>query len=154
METRNRRRLVPLATICLAAILASCASDYERDFRREATRMPGIARGPEGAWKGEWRSEVNGHHGPLWCMIGESEDGAGFHDFRYRAGWGVLKFGDYTHRPATRRGKDGSLAFEGAMDLPGDAGRFDVEGRVTAERFDARFRSERGDRGTMVLTRP
>lgn len=116
--------------------------------------MPGTARGPEGPWKGEWRSELNGHHGPLWCMIGDPEGGQGIHEFRYRAGWGVLKFGDYTHRTATRRRGDGSLDFEGSMELPGDVGRYDVDGRVTAERFDARFRSDRGDRGTMVLRRP
>ena len=138
----------------MAMLLASCASNYERDFQRASSVLAFPAPGPEGPWKGEWRSEVNGHHGPLWCMISEPAGQPRFHDFRYRAGWGALQFGDYTHRAATRRRADGSLAFSGSMDLPEAAGRFDVEGRVTNRRFTARFRSERGDHGTMLLERP
>ena len=141
-----------LMAVLAVAALSSCASQYERDFRREAAAMTAAPTSPEGPWEGEWRSEMNGHHGPLWCMIRLSDPNTG--DFRYRAGWDVLEFGDYTHQVPVVREKDGSITFSGSMDLPGGAGRHDVEGRVTKDRFDARYRSDRGDRGSMKLTRP
>ena len=50
-----------------------------------------------GPWVGTWKSDWNGHEGPLWCIVSETPNQPGSYDFRYRAGWGVLKFGNYVH---------------------------------------------------------
>ncbi len=135
----------------LGACVVGCGS-YPRDFREAVTDQATPPVSPEGPWKGEWRSEVNGHHGPLWCMV-ERVD-AGHHAFRYRAGWGVMSFGDYTHVAATQSDGRGGIRFSGEMDLPGGAGTYSVDGRVTPRSFTARYRSDRGDRGVMELSRP
>ncbi|BCX47030.1 hypothetical protein HAHE_09380 [Haloferula helveola] len=143
--------LLRLLGMVAVPLVASCAGGYHQDFREAVAAQPVPPTSPLGPWKGEWRSEVNGHHGPLWCVI--RPDGPDHHDFRYRAGWGALQFGDYTHRAATRTG-DGAIEFNGEMDLPGGVGVYQVEGRVTAEKFSAKYRSDRGDRGTMEMSRP
>lgn len=139
------------APLTVALLLVGCGS-YQRDFQESVREQPGPATTALGPWVGEWRSGMNGHHGPLWCMI-ESR-GRNEHAFRYRAGWGILRFGDYTHTVPTRSDGAGGLIFEGKMDLPGGAGVHHVKGRVTPESFDARYRSDRGDHGTMSLKRP
>jgi len=138
--------------LLLSLVLASC-SPFQRDFRRAAGGFDAEAATADGPWVGEWRSEVNGHHGPLWCLVSPSEDRPGHHDFRYRAGWGVLQFGDYTHRVPTRRGSGASLVLDDRMELPGGFGTYRVEGTLTPATFDATYRS-RGDHGTMTLRRP
>lgn len=136
----------------LPGLLAVACSHYSEDFRQAVAVQPRPAPGPEGPWKGEWRSEVNGHHGPLWCLV-ERED-ADHHAFRYRAGWGVMKFGDYTHVAASRADGPDGIRFSGDMELPGGFGTYAVEGRVTPQHFEARYRSDSGDRGVMELSRP
>lgn len=134
--------------LCACLALLTACSPYQRDFRKAEVPKEGV----EGPWVGEWKSEVNGHHGPLWCLVTEDAVEKGTWHFRYRAGWGVLKFGDYTHRfQAARAGED--LPIDAEMELPGGWGTFRVKGRLTAERFEARFESE-DDRGTMNLRRP
>lgn len=134
----------------VALLIAGCGT-YQRDFQQAEAVREKPAVSVEGPWRGEWRSEVNGHHGPLWCLI-EREDEA-HHRFRYRAGWGAMSFGDYTHRAATQPDGRGGIRLAGEMELPGGFGTYTVEGRVTPERFEARYRSK-GDRGVMSLRRP
>jgi hypothetical protein len=139
------------APVVAILLLVGCGS-YQRDFEKSVEAQSRPASNALGPWVGEWRSEMNGHHGPLWCVI--EPHGGGEHAFRYRAGWGVLRFGDYTHIVPTRSDGAGGLIFEGQMDLPGGVGVHHVEGRVTPESFDARYQSERGDHGRMSLKRP
>lgn len=132
----------------------SCGVQYMADYRAEVARFdPQNTAAPEGPWRGEWKSEINGHTGPLWCVVSPVEQQPGHYDFRYRAGWGALRFGDYTHRVEGRHDGE-AFEFSGEMDLPGGAGVHHVDGRITDEAFEARYRSERGDRGTMSLKRP
>jgi len=107
----------------------------------------------EGPWQGTWVSAVNGHHGPLWCMVHRSPGHPGCYDFRYRAGWGVVRFGDYTHQVRAYLASDGSLKLSGAMVLPAGLGMYRVDGRLTPETFVAAYQSAH-DRGTMELRRP
>ena len=144
--------MLKLIPVLAAVLLASCASRYERDFRAAVASAPDRPTTVEGPWVGQWKSEMNGHEGPLWCVVSQSEPGT--YDFRYRAGWGKLQFGDYVHRVEAKPAADRSLDYQGKMDLPGGVGVHEVDGRLTPTTFDARFRSERGDRGTMVLRRP
>jgi hypothetical protein len=142
--------LVPLAA---AVALCSCANSYTRGFAAASADLPQPPANAEGPWLGTWKSDVNGHTGPLWCIVQPNPDRPGEYDFRYRAGWGALKFGDYTHTTPAKPAADGSLKLIGEMDLPGGFGTYQVEGRLTRDSFTATYQSD-GDRGTMTLKRP
>lgn len=131
-------------------ILASCSS-YQRDFE-EAKKSFRQAQSPEGPWLGNWKSNHNGHHGPLWCIVSQDED-PNYWNFRYRAGWGALEFGDYVHRVQTTLEKDGSMTLDSSMKLPANLGVYHVEGTIFPEEFHVRFQGN-GDHGTMMLSRP
>ena len=140
--------------ILATLLLASCSS-YQRDFGTSVKEYrPVIKRkpSPAGPWKGTWKSEVNGHHGPLWCMIAKDETLPDTYNFRYRAGWGVLQFGDYTHRIATKE-KNGILPLNHSMTLPKNFGTYRIKGQVSPTLFKCHFEGN-GDKGTMILQRP
>jgi hypothetical protein len=139
------------ATIAIG--LSSCANSYSRGFAKASAALPRPPSNAEGPWLGTWKSDVNGHTGPLWCIVHPTPDRPGDYDFRYRAGWGVLKFGDYTHTTPAKLAADGSMKLSGEMTLPGGFGNYKVEGRLTRDSFTATYRSK-GDRGTMTLKRP
>jgi len=143
-----------LLAAAVALPLSSCDTGaYSRGFAAASAAMVRPPVNAEGPWQGTWQSAVNGHHGPLWCMVQPSPGRPGQYDFRYRAGWGVLRFGDYTHSVPGRLAGDGSLRLSGAMVLPAGLGTYQVDGRLTREAFVAGYRSA-GDRGTMDLRRP
>ncbi|YCM46232.1 hypothetical protein V2O64_09390 [Verrucomicrobiaceae bacterium 227] len=133
------------------SLLVSC-SGYQRDFKSAASEFQ-PAKTPEGPWKGTWRSEVNGHHGPLWCLVSNDHMAPKIWHFRYRAGWGVLQFGDYTHSVETKLKTGGTLPLDSAMTLPKNFGTYAVKGQLTPTQFSVRYEGS-GDRGTMTLTRP
>lgn len=146
-----RFRMIPLVA---ALALSSCGvSSYSRGFEKATAAMPRPPVNAEGPWEGTWKSSVNGHHGPLWAIVQPSADRPGHYDFRYRAGWGALRFGDYTHTTPARLGRDGSIDLSGEMVLPGGLGNYQVKGRLTRDTFKATYRSA-ADHGTMTLQRP
>jgi hypothetical protein len=145
--------LLIVLVAAIAVALSSCANSYNRGFAEASASLTRPAANAEGPWLGTWKSDVNGHTGPLWCIVQPNPDRPGHYDFRYRAGWGVLKFGDYTHTTPAKLATDGSMKLSGEMALPGGFGTYQVEGRLTRDSFTATYRSE-GDRGTMTLRRP
>ena len=143
--------LLPLAA---ALALSSCGpNSYTRGFVAASAALARPPANAEGPWRGTWKSEVNGHTGPLWCIVKPHPDRLGDYDFRYRAGWGALRFGDYTHTTPAKLADDGSIALAGEMKLPGGFGNYQVEGKLTRETFTAIYRGA-GDKGTMTLKRP
>lgn len=142
-----------MKAVCLGIfaglLLASCSS-YQKDFRNTSLTKPSPT--PTGAWKGTWKSEVNGHHGPLWCLVSQAPNDPHLWDFRYRAGWGILQFGDYTHRIRTTK-KNNTLSLNHSMTLPKNFGTYRVIGKVTPSEFTTTYQGS-GDKGTMTLTRP
>lgn len=144
-----------LLSLFATVFLASC-SEYSKDYRTSATKFTKAKVSPTtpvGPWEGSWKSEVNGHHGPLWCLITQDPKNPDLWNFRYRAGWGILKFGDYTHPVTAKLAKDGSLALNHKMTLPNNFGTYTVTGKATPKKFDVRFHGN-GDKGTMTLRRP
>jgi hypothetical protein len=143
-----------LLAAAIAVALSSCgANSYTRGFVQATSDLPRPPTNAKGPWLGTWKSDVNGHTGPLWCIVQPSPDHPGEYDFRYRAGWGALRFGDYTHTTPAKLAADGSLNLSGEMVLPGGFGSYQVEGVLTRENFTATYESE-GDHGTMTLKRP
>lgn len=131
-------------------LLTSC-SRYSSDYKKAASKFQ-QGKTPAGPWEGTWKSNHNGHTGPLWCLVSPDKD-PNFWNFRYRAGWGALKFGDYVHRVETKLGPDGTLPMDASMTLPANFGTYAVKGTLTPTKFDLRFKGN-GDHGTMTLTRP
>lgn len=143
--------LLPLAA---ALALSSCGpNSYTREFVKASATLASPPANAEGPWLGTWKSEVNGHTGPLWCIVKPNPDRPADYDFRYRAGWGALRFGDYTHITPARLANDGSMALVGEMKLPGGFGNYQVEGNLTRDTFTATYRGAE-DRGVMTLKRP
>lgn len=135
------------------ALLSSCASSYTREFTAASAELPRPPANAEGTWTGTWKSNVNGHTGPLWCIVQPAKLSPSEYDFRYRAGWGMLKFGDYTHTTPAKLRPDGSMKLSGKMTLPGGFGTYRVNGLLTRDAFNATYHSK-GDHGTMILHRP
>lgn len=142
--------LIPLAALALSSCVPN---SYTRGFVEATAALPRPPVNAEGPWLGTWKSNVNGHTGPLWCIVQPTPNRPGEYDFRYRAGWGALKFGDYIHTTPAKPAADGSLKLSGEMVLPGGFGTYQVDGRLTRDSFTATYQSE-GDRGTMTLKRP
>jgi hypothetical protein len=155
-EFPHLSRVMKSRLIAAALVLALCScgpGSYRSDFAEASRKIPHPPPDAEGPWLGTWISGVNGHTGPLWCIVLPNPEEPGKYDFRYRAGWGVLKFGDYTHTVPAKPRKDGSLALAGEMQLPGGLGTYQVNGNLTRETFYATYQGA-GDHGTMSLKRP
>ena len=142
------------ATVALLGALAlpSC-STYRADFAQAVANAEVPPNSPAGPWEGRWKSAHNGHEGPLWCLITPTPDTPGSYDFRYRAGWGRLQFGDYmtTVKP---KGTGATWTVEDSLDLPGGFGTYSIKGTITPTKFTAAFKADQGDHGKMTLTWP
>jgi hypothetical protein len=140
-----------LLLVAFATLLASCTT-YHIDFAKAVQAAPVPPDSPTGPWKGRWLSKQNGHEGPLWCIITPGAPGKS--DFRYRAGWARFQFGDYTHTCPVETQADGSLKVNASMKLPAPWGTYTIKGTITPTQFDATYKSDTGDHGTMTLRRP
>lgn len=139
------------AFICLACLaLASCAtSSFNRDFKRindqESRHDRHYIAWP---WQGTWRSEVNGHHGGLRCLVEDVSLMAsmkpavpGLFRFRYHANFFGLFSANYQVSHIVRRTKNG-YEFSGDQKLTGPGGGlYHYEGRVVNREFRATYRS-------------
>jgi hypothetical protein len=154
-ENDPMKSLLPLLVSSLAlCMLPSCGvGPYSQDFGKANIALARPPTDAEGPWRGTWLSKVNGHTGPIWCIVQPTPDKPAHYDFRYRAGWGAFRFGDYTHTVPATLESDGSLRLKGSMVLPGGFGTYEVEGRLTRDSFTATYQSE-ADHGTMTLQRP
>ena len=139
---------------CISS-LPSCLS-YHARFEKAVAKAAAAGNSADltGPWKGTWKSNWNGHEGPLWCIVTPTPDKPGTYDFRYRAGWGILQFGNYVHTLPLQRNPDGSYQVKGKMALPKLFGTHSLDGRVSAKMFDAAYKSDKGDHGIMTLRRP
>ncbi len=135
-----------LALICLS----SCSLSFNREWR--AARKDGPKAGVEGAWQGTWKSDVNGHHGSLRCVVGPVKNKEGDHCFHYHATWAHIFSGAYRadHRVTAR--KD-SATFTGQHDMPEWAGgRYTYCGTVKGDSFSACYQCAK-DKGTFEMKR-
>ena len=144
-------RFAILLGVC--ATLPSCLS-YHARFEKAVAAAAGKYEAPTGPWVGNWKSDWNGHEGPLWCIVTETPNQPGSFDFRYRAGWGIFKFGNYVHTLKTAKTAEGALLVKGEMELPKLVGTHSLDGAVSNAAFDASYKSDKGDHGKMILRRP
>lgn len=157
MERRTRQ----ISSLALAFLLASCSANYNREWNqaladRAALKGKGTVTGP---WQGTWRSEANGHHGELRCIVSRAPaagkaDGGDLHRFHYHATFAGTFSATYDVMHRVKESPRGDFTFSGDQVLTGLGGGFyHYEGKGTAEQFRATFRSE-SDRGVFELRRP
>lgn len=126
---------------------AAAVADQEHDK---------VPSGLPGRWKGEWRSDSNGHHGELRCIITEDESGTLHARYRARYGW-FFTFEYDMPMTAERIADDekGGRAyrFSASADLGWLAGGvYAYEGTVRGDVFHSTYTSS-GDRGTFEMRR-
>lgn len=149
-------------SLCLACFaLASCASSFNREFKRindqESRHDRNVISGP---WQGTWRSEVHGHHGDLRCLVTDINLTAsmkpyvpGLFRFRYHATFLGLFSATYNVSHTVRRTKNG-YEFSGDQKLSGlCGGLYHYEGRFMNQKFTATY-SSATDHGRFEMKRP
>jgi hypothetical protein len=135
------------AAICLALFLTGCSS-FQKEWKT-ALKQP--QSGINGAWQGEWRSEKNGHHGSLKCVVTQSSPTTFRAHFRAK----YMKILQFTYA-ATLTGQEtnGAVRLEGSANLGKLAGGiYTYEGTVTPTEFRSTYKSKY-DHGHYEMTRP
>lgn len=104
----------------------------------------------EGAWAGEWRSEANGHHGSLRCVVTKNPDAT--YRAHYRAHYKkVLRFTYVATLNATET--NGAVSLKGEANLGKILGVYSYEGAATPTHFQSTY-SCKYDHGRYEMTRP
>lgn len=104
-----------------------------------------------GPWAGNWKSDVNGHHGSLKCVVTKTSETT--YRAHYRAHF--LKIFRYTYA-ATLSGHEtnGVVTLQGEADLGKLAGGvYKYEGNATPSEFRSSY-SSKHDHGNYQMTRP
>ncbi len=140
-------------------MLASCSGGFNREWRQALAEGKGTSpRDLTGPWQGAWRSEVNGHHGELRCIVSRARaageaDSTNRHRFHYHATFMKVLSATYDVTHEVKQSKDG-FVYAGDQKISGmGGGLYHYEGKGTPERFNATFRSE-SDHGVFELRRP
>lgn len=127
---------------------AGCS--FNRDWKRAAARPAGTNE-ISGAWIGHWRSDANGHHGQLRCILTPHSTDAYMARFRARF-WKIFAAGYAV--PLTFTSTNGVHTFQGSANLGAlGGGLYTCEGSITPNAFESTYNSKR-DHGTFVLRRP
>jgi hypothetical protein len=130
--------------------LCSCSSSFRREWKEALQQPPGS--GVVGAWEGQWKSDSNGHHGRLRCVVSPAKNEQGDHSFHYHATWAGILSGAYRaeHRVVPQK-KDAT--FTGQHDMPSWAGgRYTYGGKIVGDEFSACYQCSM-DKGTFQMRR-
>lgn len=136
--------------VCLgvAAAFTGCSS-FHKEWKA-ATRQPIPQNSIEGPWAGEWRSDANGHHGSLRCVVTKKSDST--YRAHYRAHF--MKVFRYTYA-ATLHGteENGMVRLQGEADLGKLAGGvYKYEGTATPTDLHSTYASKH-DHGNYQMQR-
>jgi hypothetical protein len=138
--------------ICCLVLLSVCAGccGFTREWNRVASQ-PRWTNEMAGRWTGEWRSEQNGHHGKLRCIITPHASEAYMARFHARF-WKVFTATYLVPLNATN--VNGEYRFSGSANLGGlGGGTYTYDGVATATHFHSTYQS-RHDHGIFEMTRP
>lgn len=134
----------PLVIIAIATILLSLICSSEKAF----------ADPSDGRWKGEWKSEVSGHHGPLRARIRKLDSD----EYRALFAGRFFKIIPFVYATKLHRvpQNDSSESPSGErlrsiQRLP-LLGTYEMEAVVTKDKFHAEYKSKR-DSGIFSLSR-
>lgn len=151
-QVQPNPRRAPLAgwlALLLLPLLAGC-SGFGREWKT-AAGMPVVANSIAGRWEGTWRSDANGHHGRLRCIL-TPQNGSQF-EARFHAKYaGLLSFA-YT-APLTVTNEAGVWRFSGEANLGKLAGGvYRYDGSASPTHFHSTYRAK-SDHGVFELRRP
>ena len=134
--------------LVLLCVGAGCS--FNRDWRRMAA-YPLRTNDVSGRWIGHWRSDVNGHHGQLRCILIQHSGDAYMASFRARF-WKIFAT-SYTV-PLTLTATNAHYIFEGKANLGSlGGGQYTYDGTVTPFAMESIYNSKH-EYGTFVLRRP
>ena len=145
--------LVRRALLAVALCLLSSGCGAIRFHRAWTGYEPSTERdGMVGRWRGEWRSESNGHAGGLRCVMTRCDE-RHYHAWFYST-YGPFFFFQHEVRLHAVREADGSLRFSGAQDLGAAIGGvYRYAGTAGPDSFRATFSAENDDHGVFEMTR-
>ncbi len=131
----------------LVLLSSGCAAlDFDRDF--DVAVAHGAMDERTGPWDGTWRSDVDGDHGSLRCIVRES--GLNQYEARFKAIHDGIT--PYVYTGKMRAVEDGNgVLMTGRANLPVH-GTYDWTGRIIGDTFTADYRTKR-DEGTFTMTR-
>jgi len=131
------------------ALLFTGCSTFNKEW--SAATKQAAHTGVNGPWEGEWRSEKNGHHGSLRCVLTQTSPT----EFRahYRAKY--MKILRFTYvATLTGRETNGAVALQGSSNLGKLAGGvYSYDAVVTPESFKSSYNSKY-DHGNYTMSRP
>jgi hypothetical protein len=146
------KKIAAVFRLCLGLALpcfAGCASFQSQwDKTLASPRSPDRLAGP---WEGTWRSDSNGHHDELRCLV--TKDDGGAYKARFHAKYRkVFTFG-YTVPLDVRQTND-LCYFTGSANLGWLAGGvYHYDGSASATNFASTYTSKY-DHGVFEMTRP
>lgn len=134
---------------CFALALLTGCSSFHKEWKA-ATRAP-IPAGVNGPWQGEWRSDKNGHHGSLRCVLTQTSPTTFQAHFHAK----YMKVLRYTYLATlTGRETNGVVQLEGSADLGKFAGGvYTYKSTVTPAQFDSSYECK-WDHGKYQMRRP
>lgn len=134
--------------------LCSCSTGFNREWSKATAQA--AAQPPKditGPWRGTWRSDANGHHGELRCIVSSLDSKTGSSRFHYHATFlnTLSATYDVTH---VVKYASGGFTFSGDQMLTGlGGGMYHYEGKGTPLEFHATYRSA-SDHGVFEMKRP
>lgn len=143
-------RLLLLAALLSCGFLSSCSVAFNREWKAAVKADP--KAGVEGAWAGTWKSEANGHHGKLRCIVGPAKNSRGDRDFHYHATWMGILSGAYRSTHQVTPTPSGAT-FQGQHQMPAWAGGlYTYKGTIKGGDFHATYECAK-DHGAYALKR-
>lgn len=140
----------------LPLLVASCSTaGFERQWK---TTVAAQKKHPSpditGAWTGTWRSDANGHHGVLRCLVTREAEKSDNYRFYYHATYGSVLTAAYTVTEQVHRNRAGAYDISGEHNLGYFAGGlYHYQGASTVQNMKSTYRSS-ADRGVFELARP
>ncbi len=145
---KPRIRLLVLGLSC--CLLASGCTAFRSEWK-SAAKIPVPTDDIAGRWKGTWRSDVNGHHGGLRCIVTKLD--ASSYRFYYDASYKRILHGYYTITQTVARA-DHTFKLRGSAELPKIfGGHYDYEGTATATNLTSNY-TAKADHGVFQMMRP
>ncbi|HUS34439.1 MAG TPA: hypothetical protein VM680_03710 [Verrucomicrobiae bacterium] len=135
----------------VAAILWLCGcSSFNKEWKA-ALKAPIPQNSIEGPWTGEWRSEKNGHHGALRCVVSKASEKT-YRAHYHAVYWKILRFSYAATLNAEQT--NGAVHLRGEANLGKLAGGvYKYDGSATSAEFRSTY-SSKYDHGTFDMSRP
>jgi len=144
------RRVAFILAIAAGLVGLTGCSSFHKEWKA-AMKSPIPTDSIDGPWIGDWKSDANGHHGPLKCLVTKTSDR--MYQAHYRAYYKkILRF-TYV---ATLNGREtnGLVTLQGEADLGKLAGGvYKYEGKATPTEFRSSYECKY-DHGKYQMMRP